>query len=184
MFTPGEVIKTFITKKGRKILFRFPDISDVESCRQFINELSKEDTFITYSGEQLNFDEEKRYVEEWLDKMSKGDMVLILGFEGDRVVVNTSVTRMSRRSKHVGLVAISVHKDYREEGIGSEVLNLLEEYGRKMSLRMFELTVFANNDRAQHVYQKHGFQKVGQIPEKLLYRDQYIDEIVMIKSLH
>lgn len=183
MFSPGTFISEFTSKKGRQIVFRLVSENDIPQLTDYINALSKEDTFISFSDEKFDLEREKKIVSEWLDLMSKGNMAAIVSFHDQELVSNASVSRETRRSKHVGSVALSVKNGFREEGIGSKMLDLLEDAGKQMNLRMLELTVFANNHRARHVYRKHGYQEVGTIPEKLLYKREYVDEVIMIKHL-
>lgn len=183
MFNQGAFISEFTSKKGRPIVFRLLSENDLHQLTDYINILSQEDTYISFSGETFDLDTERKKIAVWVQEMEKGNLVWIVSYHSDKLISSASITRETRRSKHVGTIALSVKKGFREEGIGSKMLDLLEEAGRKMNLRMLELTVFANNDRARHVYQKHGYKEVGAIPEKILYKGKYIDEVIMFKRL-
>lgn len=183
MFESGQVIETFTTREGNDILFKFPSLSDVEKLRNYINELSLEDTFITLSGEQYSVEEEKKVVEEWVDEMSKGDTAVIVGWLEDKVISITQVTRGTRREKHVGTIGISVRKGYREEGIGTRSMELLESFAHQMNLKLLVLHVYQPNDHALYVYEKVGYKEVGRIPKGSLFHGEYIDNIIMVKHL-
>jgi hypothetical protein len=47
-FIPGKVIKTFITKKDTEVTIRYPKWEDLDEMTRYINEISKEDTFVTF----------------------------------------------------------------------------------------------------------------------------------------
>lgn len=183
MFSPGTVISEFTSQKGKSIVFRLLSESDLHQLTDYINILSQEDTYISFSGETFDLDTERKKIAGWVQEMENDNLVWIVSYHSDELISSASVIRETRRSKHVGTIALSVKKGFREEGIGSKMLDLLEEAGKQMQLRMLELTVFSNNERARHVYAKHGYREVGSIPEKLLYRGKYIDEVVMIKRL-
>jgi len=51
MFIPGLIVKKFISKKGKEIIIRYPKWEDLEELTRYANKLSKEDTFVTFSGE-------------------------------------------------------------------------------------------------------------------------------------
>ncbi len=58
---------------------------------------------------------------------------------------------------------------------------LLEVVKKELKgLHMIELSVFVNNEIAIKLYKSCGFKEVGRIPEKIRYKGEYVDEIVMI----
>jgi ribosomal protein S18 acetylase RimI-like enzyme len=54
-------------------------------------------------------------------------------------------------------LAIMVHQDWQNQGIGSALLELTIELARRASYRSIWLTVSIRNKRALHVYRKCGF---------------------------
>lgn len=183
MFTPGEIVKTFTSKKGNTVVLRLAKREDLQSMTDFINQASREDTFISLSGEQLTIEEEAKYLNEVLEKMAKGEAVKLFVFVNDALIGSADITRMQRRSQHVGLVGIIIKKEYRAEGIGKAMIETLFNLAQKMGLLMLELSCFANNTTACNLYTSVGFEKVGRIPQKLAYKGEYIDSIVMVKDL-
>src|SRR3989344_7308432 len=117
-FTPGASIKTFTSKNGREVILRFPKEDDLQQLTDFINEVSKEDTFISLSGEQFTLEEEKKYVDDVLKKMQEGTVAKIVATINNQIVGTADVTRQERRTKTVGIFGITIAKDYRGEGIG------------------------------------------------------------------
>lgn len=183
MFEPGKIIKTFVSRKGNAVILRLAESGDLAAMTDYINTLSLEDTFISFSGEQLSIDEEKKYLDEFLDKMKKGTMAVLVAFVDDKFIGIANVSRMERRSKHVASLGLSVKKEYRGEGIGKVMLKATLELGKGMGIRMVELSCFANNKSACSLYKSVGFEEVGTIPEKYFYKGEYIDAIVFTKKL-
>ena len=159
MFPPGTIISEFTSKKGKQIVFRLVCEDDLEQMHSYVNHLSREDTFVSFSGEQLTATYQ------------------------DNIVGVADISRMKRRSKHVGYLAISLSSEYREEGIGSELIQTLCELGKKIGFQMVELAVYSVNERGIHVYEKVGFVEVGRIPKKALFHGELVDEIIMVKFL-
>jgi len=52
-----------------------------------------------------------------------------------------------------------IESGYRDVGIGTEMVGALVEESRKRGLKLLVLRVFADNDRARHVYEKLGFRE-------------------------
>ena len=183
MFKPGKIVKTFETKKGNEVIIRYPKWEDLEGLLEFVNNLSAEDTFVLYGGETVTKEQEMEYLVQAFRSLERGNRIHLCAFVSGKLVANSSVTRKRLRAKHVGSTAISVAKCYREEGIGSELLKALIDESEKLGLKMLSIDVFANNERAQHVYQKAGFTKCGRFPKMFFYKGEYVDQIVMSLEL-
>lgn len=74
---------------------------------------------------------------------------------------------------------IAVHPDYRQNGIGSVLLEQLLEYARKENIVGLTLEVRKSNFSAQGLYRKFGFEDAG--CRKGYYADNGEDAIIMWK---
>lgn len=165
------------------VVLRLVKPDDLQAMTDYANQLSKEDTFVSLSGEQFTLEEEKKHLDSFLDKMKKQTGLLLVAFVNDMLVGITDLTCLERRSKHVGKIGLSIKKEYRGEGIGKEMLVSLCELAKQMDLRMVELGCFANNTSACALYKKVGFVEVGRIPEELFYKGEYVDCLMFAKKL-
>ena len=180
---PGQKLKEFRTRSGKTALLRVLRKDDVAELLKYINQLSSEDTFVAYSGEQLTLEQEEKFVKSSLNKFKKGDAIPIVCEIDGEIVSNSRLTRktnMQKRSRHIAVVAISVKKEFRGEGIGLECMKELINQARNLKdIKILKLTAFAENQTAIHLYQKTGFKTVGRIPGQYLYKGKYMDSIVM-----
>lgn len=183
MFAPGTLIHEFTSKKDHAITFRLIERDDAVGMTSYINDLSCEDTYIRLGGEQFSFEEEQRHIETWLSQMEKQEKVVVVAVFEERIIGVANVDRLDRRSKHVGHFGISIAKDFRQEGIGKELLKTVLDLGTRMGLMMIELSVYSPNEVGIALYQKLGFEEVGRVPKKILFHDQLVDEIIMVKFL-
>ncbi|MDA1317348.1 MAG: GNAT family protein [bacterium] len=177
-------IKQFTSKSGKNIKFRYISPDDADMLHEFINTISKEDTFIRFSGESISINEETEYVQDQVNKNNKGDAVNILATHNGRVIGYCGIDRNTinkKRSLHVGEFGLSITKEFRDDGIG-HVLSQTTIDEAKINipgLKIIQLTVFEPNAYAQHLYRKLGFVEYGRFPKGILYRDEYVDEIGM-----
>ncbi len=81
------------TKKGKKIIVRYPNASDVEEMLRFINKLSNEKTFIRYQGEQETLESETKYLTSRLEAIKTKKSVTFLAFYNDRLIGSTDIKR-------------------------------------------------------------------------------------------
>lgn len=173
------------TVKDRRIVIRHMDKDDAEPMRIYINKLSKEQTFIMLQGEELTAEEEQKYVEETIKKMDDGKKVKLLLIIDDKVSGIAEVTLGIRTHSHVGGFGLSVDASIRGLGLGRLLLDATVSEAKKelKGLRMIELSVFVMNDIAINLYKSYGFVEVARIPEKIFYKGEYVDEIVMILKI-
>lgn len=178
-----NILKEFTTKSGKKAVIRPMEQADTEQLCSYINELSKEDTYILYSGEEINMEEEKDYVNTAIKNVQNGDsMHIVCEIEG-KIVSSSSVERKKeykKRTRHVVVLGISVAKEWRSEGVGSMIMQVLIDQAKTMKdIMILELHVFSNNQVAMNLYKKFGFYEVARLPDQIYHRDEYVDLVTM-----
>ncbi|MEI8067681.1 MAG: GNAT family N-acetyltransferase [Candidatus Shapirobacteria bacterium] len=173
------------TKSGKIISFRYPTINDTQILLDFINKISKEKTFVTFQGEQQTFEEEKKYVESMVDKIKNKKAVYLLGFIDGKFVGSADINMMDKTRSHLGLFGITVAKEYRGEGIGKILMDLVikESKSKLKELKLVTLDVYGKNFIAQSLYKKLGFKEYARLPQGAKYRGKFDDLISMYKKL-
>lgn len=178
---------SFTSEKGRTITFREPSQEDVTSLLEFANALIHEDLYIqlggSQSGKPLALMEEQQYVDRIVGELEKREGVHILAFHESTLVGNAGVTKGRNRREHVGSLGIALHEDYRGEGIGRKLIEILLHQVKSIGIQMVELKVYHPNLQAIGLYQKMGFQEIGRFPNSGRYKDGFIDEVWMYKIL-
>jgi len=80
-------------------------------------------------------------------------------------------------------VAVAVHRDYQNSGVGSCLMEKLIQYIKDFTaILRLELGVFADNENAIKLYKKFGFRQYGRDKMVGLYKGKMEDHIFM--SLH
>lgn len=185
---PGTIVFEGKSKKGRSIVIRYPTNSDLDSLLKFINELSKENTFVRVSGEIIDRDKEKKYIDTVLKGISSGNLVSLNSYVNGELAGGTSIERDTHgkaRSKHVGIFGISLLNQYRGEGIGELLMEycLVEAQKQIEGIKLIRLDVYEPNVVAQNLYKKFGFVEYGRLPKGVLYKGNYYDELSMYKEI-
>lgn len=85
------------------------------------------------------------------------------------------------RIAHAGTVSlIAVAEDHRRKGIATELLkSLLSLSDDWLGLHRLSLTVWADNDGAIRLYERHGFVREGIMRDYVLRRGVFVDAIMM-----
>lgn len=173
------------TTYNKPYIIRYPRENDAQAMCNYINTISKEQTFIRFQGEQITLEEEARYLQSQLEKISNKKSVQLMIFCGDDIMGISAVDLKDKTESHEGVFGISIAKDIRGEGIGRTLMRLtLEEAEKNLKgLRVITLGVFGNNALAQEMYKKFGFQEYGRLPGGILHRGQYVDHIYLYKHV-
>lgn len=170
---------------GIDLIIRYPSDGDEKAMMNFINELSAEKTFILMQGETMTLEEEKKYLDSWLQKISKETGIMLLVF-AEGVLIGVGSIELGRYStKHVGLFSISVKNEYRGKGIGKLLMSsIIDEASKQLKdLEIINLTVQSENSVAQKMYESFGFKKYGMLPKGIKLEDGYRNHQLMYKEI-
>lgn len=172
-------------KIRKDIIFRYPTKDDLKTVWEYINTISKEQTFILFQGEQISLEMEEKWLEGELKKIKEGKAVQIFAFVDNKLVGVSGITMKDRAEKHIGLFGITLAKDFRGKGIGTvlmeKVLNEAKKYLK--GLKIIDLGVFGDNPVARGLYKKMGFVEYGILPKGILHKDKFVDHIYMYKDV-
>jgi putative acetyltransferase len=90
----------------------------------------------------------------------------------------------SPRMRHSGSMGIMVHKDYQNNGIGTALMRAIMDIADNwLMLVRVELSVFEDNERAIHLYEKFGFKKEGLKRYATIRNGKYENEYIMARIL-
>lgn len=179
----GRIVRQFRSRKGSDVVIRYADWQDLDQLLAFANDLSREDTYVMLSGETVSREDEIRYLSDQLQGVERGDRIHLVATVGGQLAANSGIYRQRMRKRHVGELHISIAEQFREEGIGTELLEALKAEARTIGIQLLTLTCFASNSRALHVYEKVGFRKAGTVPGAYVRQGQYDGEVVMYLPL-
>ena len=187
-FIPGKIVKKIKLKNGKEAVIRYPKWEDLEGLTSYINELSKEDTYITFSGEEITKEKEADFLANRFKEMEFGDCVMLIAVIEGKIAGIVDVGRDKRgrsRTKHVTQLGISVRKQFRGLGLGRALLKtIITEVRQKLEgIKMITLEVYSENERAINLYKSEGFEEYGRLRKGVYYRGRYIDGVKMVLYL-
>lgn len=103
---------------------------------------------------------------------------------GEENIIGTATLTVypNPRLRHSASIGIMVHKDYQNKGVGSALLKALIDLADNwLMLVRVELTVFEDNEKAIHLYEKFGFEKEGVKRLAGIRNGRYVNELVMAR---
>lgn len=181
--THGQILRQFKTKSGKTATLRIMDYTDVNQLWDYINKLSKEDTYIAYSGEEISLSYEQKFVEKSLNDLEKNNKIPLICEVDNQIASNCSLERNTdvfKRSLHIAVLGMSVDEKFRREGIARECMNeLIALAGELNGVKIIQLDVFAENTPAYNLYKNSGFKEVAKLPKQYLHKGKLSDAIIM-----
>jgi len=173
------------TKTGIEIIIRYLEKGDEVEMTRYINELSKEKTFITFQGEEITFKGEKEYADGFLKKIAEKTAIKLLVIHDSKIIGISDIGMGERTAKHVGIFGITVAKEFRNQGVGRLLMQvtLKEAENEIPALKIVTLEVFAKNPIAKKIYEGFGFIEYALLPNGISRDNAFEDAILMYKNI-
>ena len=172
-------------KDGRNLTLRSPGEKDAQTMLDYVIRTAEETHFLIRYPEEVSMDleREKKILN---DHLEADDSVWFTVFDKDKAVGNCSVSRHRDQIKfrHRCDLAIAIEQAYCGQGLGTMLMTKAIDKARELGFEQMELGVYADNEQAQALYRKMGFQEMGRNLRAFKLKDgTYIDEINMILFL-
>lgn len=134
--------------------------------------IGRTDQIVTLTGEK-----------EWLENCAKNTdnrEFDIVELNSNKLVGTISLGQFSWVNRSSVLGIFIGDKDFRDNGYGTEAINLLLEYGFKyLNLHSIRLDLIAINERAHKCYLKCGFKDTGRSRDAVFLNGKYYEEFHM-----
>lgn len=172
-------------KNGEACVLRSPEAADAKQMIAYLTELPHTTDYMLRYPEEADFDllEEQ----QMLERMGNDPLAAFIAcFSGDRIIGNVGLypVLQYKKMRHRCEIGIGVCAAYRGQGVGSILLEQAIAYAKSLGYEQMELDVVSENKAALALYQKFGFQKVGQIPHGMKRKEGgYYDLDYMVCSL-
>ena len=178
----GAIFRKFQAQDGREVTLRAPKWSDLDDMLEFINSLVEENVDILVDA-KFTREAEVDWLARKISSLENDRVIAVVAEVDGRFVGQMEINPKIGRSKHVGVLGISLKDGYRDAGIGTELMREAESQAPRLGIEIITLDVFASNARGRHLYEKMGYVQVGQVPRGIKRDGEYIDDIIMAKEL-
>ena len=120
--------------------------------------------------------------EAYIGDLTPNDHILVAE-EGGKVIGAVSLHISPKvRQRHTAGIGIMVHAAHQGKGVGKALMQaILDLADRWLMLKRVELTVYADNERAIHLYESMGFIAEGTKKYAAARDGEYVDELLMAR---
>lgn len=174
-------MEEFILKDGRKVLIRQLKATDVDAVRAYNEQLATETIFTNqYPGRPFHGE---KYAKSWEDEHN---LFLCAVDENGCMIAISSL--MMEHPDHAWCCknadfGISVLKDYYGQGLGTRLMQLMEDWAKKHHLHTINGEVRTVNRRAINLYLKQGFEICGRFKEIAFIDNVWYDNYIIQKII-
>jgi ribosomal protein S18 acetylase RimI-like enzyme len=93
--------------------------------------------------------------------------------------------RPEPHAQHRTMLGMGVHRDYRRHGLGARLVDTALAWASATPpLAWVDLDVLSANASARRLYERTGFQVVGEIVDLYRIDDEFVSSVLMTKRLH
>ncbi len=126
-----------------------------------------------------------KVIENWMENLDYDMVMPLIALDKDRIVGGASLQfNLSAWTRHQGEVRLCTDPRYRVKGLGSVLLQTLEEVAVKMGLEQLTAEIPPQLDQAFPLYEKSGFAKDAVLAGFAMDKDgRETDIVFMSKSL-
>lgn len=164
---------TVSTKSGRAVTLRFLSADDRTDLVSFFASLSPQ----AVQWALPPYDEGR--VDRWISNLE--NLIALVAVHGQSIIGYAWIARATHlRRQGVCDLAIYLHQDFQNDGLGTAMLSRLLDLAEKDGQHRVTLHVVADNKIAVPLYKKLGFKAEGLMEGTYLGEDnRYHDELVM-----
>jgi RimJ/RimL family protein N-acetyltransferase len=167
-------------KDGRTATLEWLKQKDLPEVVEALNSVIREGRFLIMNNEIRDMEEERK----WFERSIRAGMRYLLARVDGRVVGGASIHPHTDKRAHTAEYGIFIRNGYRDLGLGTALTETFVEIAREQGLEILQLSVYASNNRAFHVYEKCGYKKCGRLTRDIKFLDgTYTDRIMMEQPL-
>jgi len=172
---------TIKTKSEEEVRIRCADINDARDLIEYMTVILQNDfeVVLTQAHElSVSKEDEENWINDHLS--SEGKLILIAESGGRMIGLLHFASGNRERNQHTGSFGMSVHRDWRRQGIGRTLVQILLDWAKKSPIiEKVYLEVFSTNTQAIELYQSLGFLEEGICPKAYkLGKSKYVDGMV------
>jgi RimJ/RimL family protein N-acetyltransferase len=170
------VYETLKLKDGRMAQLAWLEEDDLPEVVEALNSVIREGKYLFMNNEITDMSEEQ----QWFERSMKAGMLYLVARIDGQVAGGASIRPFAEKRAHVAEYGIFIRKGYRNVGLGTALTKAFVQVAKTHGLEILQLSVYATNERAHHVYEKCGYRDCGRFTKDVKFLDEtYTDRILM-----
>jgi RimJ/RimL family protein N-acetyltransferase len=170
--------RKFITlKNGQRIMFRFLNNQDRENLLKLFLEAPEEDTrFLKQDVKN------PKLINFWIDNINYQKVLplVAVNMEDNSLIADATLHRGKHASKHIGEIRIFVSRPYRNQGLGSLMLDELINLAKLENLTLLKAEVITDHKGVLKAFKSKGFELKCILDDFFLRKDGLTHDVALL----
>jgi RimJ/RimL family protein N-acetyltransferase len=165
------------------MLVREITLGDAEAFINLVKQVEEDsDYMLMEAGERTTTAEQQQLQLERMIQQSNS--TIFVAEENEKLIGYIIVMGGTvRRTRHTAYLVIGILKEYRGQGVGTRLFEVVSEWAVNHQLSRLELTVVTKNEAGVALYKKNGFEIEGTKVNSLYIDGEFFSEYYMAKLL-
>jgi RimJ/RimL family protein N-acetyltransferase len=170
--------RKFVTlKNGQRVMFRFLNAQDRENLMKLFIEAPEEDTRFLKQNVK-----DSKLIDYWIDHINYQKVLplVALNMEDNMIIADATLHRGKHASKHIGEIRIFVSRPYRNQGLGSIMLDELINLAKLENLQILKAEVLVEHKGVLKAFKSKGFDLKAILDDFFLRKDGMTHDVALL----
>ena len=172
-------------KDGSRLTLRSATVADAAEDMVFFRTLVEGSPYLLTTVEELGLSTLQSMVSNIRAAQESPTRVMLFGYVDGQQIASAAVSCLPRAKVcHRAEIGIGVLPEWWGKGVGTAMMNTMEQIALGWGVHQLELSYVEGNVRAYRLYARLGYQTYGAVPQGVLMPDgTYRDLVLMRKPL-
>ncbi len=170
--------RKFVTlKNGQRLMFRFLNNQDREQLLKLFQEAPEEDTrFLKQDVKN------PKLIDYWIDHINYQKVLplVAVNMEDNSIIADATLHRGKHASKHIGEIRIFVSRPFRNQGLGSLMLDELINLAKLENLMILKAEVLTDHKGVLKAFRSKGFDLKCILDDFFLRKDGMTHDVALM----
>lgn len=170
--------RKFVTlRHGQRLMFRFLNAQDRDGLLRLFMEAPEEDTrFLKQDVKN------PKLIEHWVTNINYQKVLplIAVNLEDNAIVADATLHRGKHSSKHIGEIRIFVSRPFRNQGLGSLMLDELINLARLENLLLLKAEIIVDHKGVLKAFKSKGFEMKCILDDYFLRKDGMTHDVALL----
>lgn len=172
--------KEVTLRDGTKVKLREVTKEDRDALLTFFDNISREDArFLKHNIK------DKKLIDSWVEELDYAKTLPIVAEKDGIIIGDASLDLAANRTRHVGRVSVTVHRDYRGKGLGKELMKFAKEIAEtKLGISKLYTELVSSDIRAIRFFESLDFEREAVLKEHFITDDAVVHDLVVMSKFY
>jgi RimJ/RimL family protein N-acetyltransferase len=170
--------RKFVTlRNGQRVMFRFLNGQDRENLLKLFQDAPDED--IRFLKQDVK---DSKLIDYWIDNIDYQKVLplVAVNMEDNSLIADATLHRGKHAGKHLGEIRIFVSRSYRNQGLGSILLDEIINLAKLENLQILKAEVLTDHKGVLKAFKSKGFEMKCILDDFFLRRDGMTHDVALL----